>query len=94
MKERRAHEPRRGSDARAERSYDAARRRLDGLEKALSLIVGAIVPGTHIVDATKAADYRLGIDIGRSLLSVRLGPSAAGVTPDRPPQRSRTPANE
>jgi len=94
MKERRAHEPRRGTDARAERSYDAMRRRLDGLEKALSLIVGSIVPGTHIVDATKATDYRLGIDIGRSLLSVRLGSSASGASPDRPPQRSHSRATE
>ncbi len=94
MKERRAQEPRRGADARAERSFDATRRRLDGLEKALTLIVGSIVPGTHIVDATKAADYKLGIDIGRSLLSVRLGPTAAGLTPDRPPPRSHSTATE
>ncbi len=94
MTDRRAHEPRRGADARAERNYDAMRRRMDGLEKALTLIVGSIVPGTHIVDQTKAGDYRLGIDIGRSLLSVRLGTAATGATPDRPPQRSQLPATE
>ena len=73
MKERRTQEPRRGTDARAERAYDAARRRLDGLEKALSLIAGSMVPGAHQVDPTKAGDFRLGIDIARSLLSVRSG---------------------
>jgi len=93
MPERRSLEPRRGSDARAERNYDAVRRRLDGLEKALSLIVGSIVPGTHIVDNTKSADFRLGVDIGRSLLSVRLG-SAATATPARPTQPSQLPATE
>ena len=94
MSDRRSLEQRRGVDARSERNYDAVRRRLDGLEKALTLIVGSIVPGTHLVDSTKAADYKLGIDIGRSLLSVRLGSSAATATPDRPPQRSHLPANE
>jgi hypothetical protein len=70
MKERRSFDDRR-SDARAERSYDAARRRMDGLEKALSLIAGSMIPGSHQVDQTKVADFRLGIDIARSLLSVR-----------------------
>jgi hypothetical protein len=73
MKERRSVEPRRGSDARAERSYDAARRRIDGLEKALSLIAGSMIPGSHHVDQSKLADFRLGIDIARSLLSTRTG---------------------
>jgi hypothetical protein len=72
MKERSV-EPRRGSDARAERSYDAARRRMDGLEKALSLIAGSMIPGSHQVDQSKLADFRLGIDVARSLLSVRSG---------------------
>jgi hypothetical protein len=72
MKERRSVEPRRGSD-RAERSYEAARRRIDGLEKALSLIAGSMIPGSHQVDQSKLADFRLGIDIARSLLSVRSG---------------------
>jgi hypothetical protein len=72
MKERSV-EPRRGSDARAERSYDAARRRMDGLEKALSLIAGSMIPGSHQVDPSKLADFRLGIDVARSLLSVRSG---------------------
>ena len=73
MTERRSHEPRRGSDTRSERSYDAVRRRMDGLEKALSLIAGSMIPGSHQVDQSKLADFRLGIDIARSLLSVRSG---------------------
>lgn len=82
MTERRSHEPRRGSDARVERSYDAVRRRMDGLEKALSLIAGAMIPGSHQVDQTKLADFRLGIDIARALLSVRFG-SAGQTQPAR-----------
>ena len=82
MKERRAHEPRRGSDARAERSYDGVRRRMDGLEKALSLIAGSMIPGSHQVDQTKLADFRLGIDIARALMSVRSG-SAGQAQPAR-----------
>ncbi len=73
MKERRSVEPRRGGDARAERSYDAVRRRIDGLEKALSLIAGSMIPGSHQVDQSKLADFRLGIDIARSLLSTHSG---------------------
>jgi len=82
MTERRSHEPRRGSDARVERSYDAVRRRTDGLEKALSLIAGSMIPGSHQVDQTKLADFRLGIDIARALLSVRFG-SAGQTQPAR-----------
>ena len=84
MKERSV-EPRRGSDARAERSYDAARRRMDGLEKALSLIAGSMIPGSHQVDPSKLADFRLGIDIARSLLSVRSG----SVGQSQPERRER-----
>ena len=82
MTERRSHEPRRGSDARVERSYDAVRRRTDGLEKALSLIAGSMIPGSHQVDQSKLADFRLGIDIARSLMSVRSG-SAGQAQPAR-----------
>jgi hypothetical protein len=82
MKERRSVEPRRGSDARTERTYDAARRRMDGLEKALSLIAGSMVPGSHQVDQSKLAEFRLGIDIARSLLSARFG-SAGAAQPER-----------
>ena len=78
MKERRSDEPRRGSDARAERSYDAVRRRMDGLEKALSLIAGSLIAGTHQVDQSKLADFRLGIDIARALMSVRSGSVGQG----------------
>jgi hypothetical protein len=82
MTERRSHKPRRGSDARVERSYDAVRRRMDGLEKALSLIAGSMIPGSHQVDQSKLADFRLGIDIARSLLSVHSG-SAGQTQPAR-----------
>jgi len=95
MKERRALEQRRGADARAERSYDNARRRLDALEKALSLIAGGMVPGTYQVDPTRTSEYRRGIDIARSLLGLRPGP--AGVddsAPGAPPQRSHSRATE
>jgi hypothetical protein len=78
MKERRSLEPRRGSDARAERSYDAARRRIDGLEKALTLIAGSMTPGSHQVDQGKVGQFRLGIDIARSLLAERLPAAKSG----------------
>ncbi|MGZ5038846.1 MAG: hypothetical protein ACXWF0_19220 [Usitatibacter sp.] len=89
MKERRAEAPRRGSDARTERNYDAVRRRMDGLEKALSLIAGAIIPGSHQVDQTKLADFRLGIDIARSLLSVRFGSAAQAALPRPKPEEGK-----
>jgi len=95
MRERRALEPRRGSDARAERSYDNARRRLDALEKALSLIAHGMVPGTYQVDPTKSSEYRLGIDIARSLLGLRPGPAGGDdATPAPPPPRSHSRATE
>jgi hypothetical protein len=55
---------------------------MDGLEKALSLIAGSMVPGSHQVDQSKLAEFRLGIDIARALLSVRLG-SAGQTQPER-----------
>ena len=85
MKERSV-EPRRGSDARAERSYDAARRRMDGLEKALSLIAGSMIPGSHQVDQSKLADFRRGIDIARSLLSVHSGSGGQSQPARRKPE--------
>jgi hypothetical protein len=78
MKERRSLEPRRGSDARTERSYDAARRRIDGLEKALTLIAGSMMPGSHQVDQGKVGQFRLGIDIARSLLADHLPAATSG----------------
>ena len=85
MKERRSLESRRGGDARSDRNYDAARRRIDGLEKALVLIVGSLTPKTHELDQGKLGDFRLGIDIARSLLTGRLaaaGATAGGVRAD------------
>ena len=90
MPERRSFEPRRGSDARAERNYDAARRRIDGLEKALTLIAGAMMPGGHQVDQTKVGQFRLGIDIARSLLADHL-PAASQSAPD--PGRAKRESN-
>ena len=88
MKERRSLEPRRGSDARAERSYDAARRRIDGLEKALTLIAGSMMPGSHQVDQAKVGQYRLGIDIARSLLAERLPAATSGADTARAKRQS------
>ena len=94
MKERRV-EHRRGADARAERSYDNARRRLDAVEKALSLIAGAMIPGTYQVDPTKTSEYRLGIDIARSLLGLRPGPARSDdAAPAPSPGRAHTRATD
>ncbi len=59
---------RRGAEAREERNYLAARRRVMALEKALALILGAHPPHGHTVDPGKMAQYRQGIDIARALL--------------------------
>ena len=88
MKERRTSEPRRGSDARVERNYDAARRRIDGLEKALTLIAGAMMPGSHQVDQGKVGQFRLGIDIARSLLAEHLPAAMAAAEPGRAKRES------
>ena len=88
MKERRSTEPRRGSDARVERSYDAARRRIDGLEKALTMIAGSMMPGSHQVDQGKIGQFRLGIDIARSLLAEHLAASMAASEPPRAKRES------
>ena len=67
--ERRRNEiDRRGAENREERNYVAARRRVVALEKALDLIVGALVPHEHQVDTTKITQYRRGIDVARALL--------------------------
>jgi len=67
--ERRKNEiDRRGAEARGERNYVAARRRIVALEKALDLIVGALAPREHTVDPTRIMQYRRGIDVARALL--------------------------
>jgi hypothetical protein len=67
--ERRSNEvDRRGADARGERNYIAARRRIVALEKALDMIVGALAPGDHSVDQKKIAQFRQGIEVARALL--------------------------
>jgi len=59
---------RRGAEAREERNYVAARRRVVALEKALSMILGSLGPREHTVDPAKIAQYRQGIDVARALL--------------------------
>jgi hypothetical protein len=67
--ERRRNEvDRRGGEARGERNYAAARRRIVALEKALDMIVGALAPDEHMVDQKKIAQFRQGIDVARALL--------------------------
>ena len=70
--ERRRNEPdRRGAEAREERNYLSARRRVMALEKAVGMIVGSLVPQGHTVDPAKAAQYRQGIEVARALLGER-----------------------
>ena len=88
MKDRRSSEPRRGNDARVERNYDVARRRIDGLEKALTLIAGSMMPGSHQVDQAKVGQFRLGIDIARSLLAEHLPSAMATAEPARAKRES------
>jgi hypothetical protein len=64
---------RRGAEAREERNYLAARRRVVALEKALEMVVGALVPRGHTVDPTKTARFRQGIEVARSLLGEKPG---------------------
>ena len=67
--ERRKNEAdRRGAEAREERNYLAARRRIIALEKALGMMVGALVAQQHAVDPAKIDEFRKGIDVARALL--------------------------
>jgi hypothetical protein len=59
---------RRAAEAREERTYLVARRRILALEKALDLLVGSLNPGEYSVDLRKIAQYRQGIDVARALL--------------------------
>jgi uncharacterized protein (DUF2384 family) len=66
--ERRKIVDRRSAEAREERTYAVARRRIIALEKALDLMVGSLARGDYSVDPRKIAQYRQGIDVARSLL--------------------------
>ena len=59
---------RRAADKRAQRSYEDARRRMDALEKSLTLIIRSLEPGKYTVDERRAEEYRLGVNIGRKLI--------------------------
>ena len=65
---------RRAAEAREERTYLVARRRIIALEKALDLVVGSLAPGEYFVDPTKVTQYRQGIDVARALLGVKPPP--------------------
>src|SRR5258708_39215871 len=62
---------RRSAEAREERTYLVARRRIIALEKALALVVGSLAPGEYTVDPRNLAQYRQGIDVARALLGVK-----------------------
>ena len=62
---------RRAAEAREERTYAVARRRILALEKALDLLVGSLAAGEYFVDPKKISQYRQGIDVGRALLGVK-----------------------
>ena len=62
---------RRAAEAREERTYLVARRRIIALEKALALVVGSLAPGEYSADPGKLAQYRQGIDVARALLGVK-----------------------
>lgn len=62
---------RRAAEAREERNYGVARRRILALEKALELLVGSLTPGEYSVDLRRINQYRQGIDVARALLGVR-----------------------
>ena len=62
---------RRAAEAREERTYLVARRRIIALEKALDLLIGSLAPGEYFVDPQKAVQYRQGIEVARALLGVK-----------------------
>ncbi len=63
---------RRGAaEAREERNYVAARRRIVALEKALDMIVGSVAAPGHQLDPGKISQFRQGIDVARALLGAR-----------------------
>ena len=62
---------RRAAEAREERTYGVARRRIIALETALDLVVDSLVPGEYSVDPRKTTQYRQGIEVARALLGVK-----------------------
>lgn len=59
---------RRAAQSREERNYLAARRRVVALEKALGMMVGALVANQPAVDPEKIDQFRRGIEVARALL--------------------------
>ena len=62
---------RRGAEAREERNYVSARRRILALEKALDMIVGSVASPGHQLDPGKMSQFRQGIDVARALLGTK-----------------------
>ena len=62
---------RRAAEAREERTYLVARRRIIALEKALAMLVDSLNPGEYALDLRKMNQYRQGIDVARALLGVK-----------------------
>jgi hypothetical protein len=59
------------AEAREERNYVAARRRILALEKALDMIVGSVAAPGHQLDPARMSQFRQGIDVARALLGAR-----------------------
>jgi hypothetical protein len=59
---------RRGAESREERNYLSARRRIIALEKALDMMVGALVANQHTVAPGKMDQFRQGVDVARAIL--------------------------
>ena len=68
LERRRNESDRRAAEGREERNYLAARRRVVALEKALGMMLGALVPNQHAVDPGKVVQFRQGIEVARALL--------------------------
>ena len=62
---------RRGAEAREERNYVSARRRILALEKALDMIVGSVASPGHQLDPGKMSQFRQGVDVARALLGTK-----------------------
>ena len=62
---------RRAGEAREERNYVSARRRILALEKALDMIVGSLANPGHQLDPGKMSQFRQGIDVARALLGTK-----------------------
>ena len=71
IERRKSDADRRVGEAREERNYVAARRRILALEKALDMIVGSVGSPGHQLDPGKMSRFRQGIDVARALLGSR-----------------------